>query len=134
METRRWINHSLPQTLMVATFLLYFRGAFTLLLFSDEGWFQAALGGGTGGTLNLIRLIVGVGSIGAGYLIANEQRKGWILGIAMAAAPLLARLIGSMRFRVSPLETDFIGLIFDVALFVCLVHPMSREHQRVWFK
>lgn len=134
METKRWINQSLPQTLSLATILLYLHGAFALLIFSDIGWYSAALGGASTGTLYLFRLIIGVGSIAAGYLIANEKKQGWVLGVAMAAAPLVARLLGSIRLGVSPLAVDFISLIFDVALFVLLMHPMSREHQRIWFR
>ncbi|HUS62309.1 MAG TPA: hypothetical protein VMY34_08935 [Acidimicrobiales bacterium] len=134
METRRWINQSLPQTLSLATILLYLHGAFALLIFNDEVWYALALGTASPSLLNLVRLAVGGGSIAAGYLIANEKRNGWHLGIVMAALPLAARLLGSIRIQVSPIGTDFIGLIFDIALFVLIVHPMSREHQRVWFR
>ena len=34
----------------------------------------------------------------------------------------------------SPLEYNPIGLLFEIALVVLLLHPQSREHERIWFK
>ena len=37
----------------------------------------------------------------------------------------------------SDVITDFgvlISFVFDVALVLLLVHPMSRDYQRIWFK
>ena len=130
METRRWMNQSQPQTLVIAVFLLYARAFFTLLFGLDP----AVLIAFAGSSDLLLRLFVVAGGVGSGYGIANERKWGYYLGIAVAALPLLARLYVSVRLQISPLSFDLIGLLFDGALFALLVHTQSREYQRIWFK
>jgi hypothetical protein len=31
-------------------------------------------------------------------------------------------------------STDLITLMFEIALLALLLHPQSREYQRIWFK
>jgi hypothetical protein len=117
METRRWINPSQPQTLQIAVFLLYAQ-AVLLLLF---GAFLSPLG------LALI-----AGGIGAGYGIANEQKWGYFLALAVAASPFVFRLIfGGIG---DLFGTDVISLMFEIALVALLLHRQSREYERIWFK
>jgi hypothetical protein len=63
--------------------------------------------------------------------------------LVAAALPLVARaLLGFGIFLgdidlgsgVSPLDYDVIGLIFEVALLALLVHPRSREYQKIWLE
>ena len=135
MEIRRWTNQSLPDLMQIAVFLLYFRGAITLLFGLDlqmEAVFPAP-----GTTRIVLSLALAAAAVG----IANERKWGYFAGVVVAAVPLVARLLLglgiSFRFdvpSVSPLDYDVIGLLFEVALFALLVHPRSREHQRIWFK
>jgi hypothetical protein len=124
---RRWVNPSQPDLLQIATFLGYFRGAFTLLFGLDQQFFIFPAEG-------LLRLA---------YLMNNGRRLGWQLLIVGAALPLLARVLvgfgirldGGLDFSgVSPLEYDVIGLIFEVALIALLLHPRSREYQKIWLE
>jgi len=66
----------------------------------------------------------------AGFAIANDKRWGWRLGVGGAAMAVLVRLwwygLGQ------PMSLAF-ALLFPVVLLVLLVHPQSREHQRIWF-
>ena len=115
METRRWVNQSQPQTLFIATFLLYVNAAVLALfggLFSLRGLALIALGAG------------------GAYGIANERKLGYAAGIAAAAAPFVLGLL----FLGNPLAGDPISIMFDIALVALLLHPMSREYQRIWFK
>ncbi len=117
METRRWINHSLPQTLGNAVLLLYISAAFDALL---NGYIASVLG-----------IAIVAGRVAAGYGIANEQKWGYNLGIAMAVIPFVLRfLVGGLG---GVLATDILGLMFEILLVALLVHPQSREHQRIWF-
>jgi hypothetical protein len=116
MPSNRWIDTTQPQTLLIATFLLYLNAAFSLL---------------AGGFTNPIILATIVGGIGAGFGIANEKKWGYGLGIAMAFLPFVLRVI----FYGNPLAaTSLISLMFEVALIALLLHPQSREYQRIWFK
>ncbi|MCC5951121.1 MAG: hypothetical protein JJU45_03395 [Acidimicrobiia bacterium] len=120
METRRWINQSLPQTLYIASILLYLRAGFLVLF----GAFISPLG------LALI-----IGSVAGGYGLANEKRWGYIVALVVAAFGLVPFALAVVAEGIGVLFelTVIINLIFPVALFVALVHPMSREYQRIWF-
>ena len=137
METRRWINQSQPQTMQIAVFLLYAQAVLTLL-FNNMLLYSHAVASLFAGSydviLNLVRLFLVAGGVGAGYLIANERKSGYALGLAVAALPLATLLYLIVRYQVSPFSYDLIGLMFDVALFALLVHPQSRSYERIWFK
>jgi hypothetical protein len=139
VERRLW-NPSLPQTLLIAVFLLY-ANAVTALIFRSgkEGLFALMLYGITssydvsttfGNILSVAQLAL---CVAAGVLISSERKIGWKLGVVAAAAPLVARAVclatGTLGFG----SLITIDLLFDAALFALLLHPQSREHQRIWF-
>ncbi len=101
---------SQPQTLQIAVFLLYINAVFLLL------------GGG---------IVFAVAMAAAGFGIANEQKWGYGLGIVAAILPLALLLAFGLD---AVFDADIIGLMFDIALVALLLHPQSREYQRIWFK
>ena len=116
METRRWINHSLPQSLGNAVLLLYISAAFDAL----AGYLFSVFG-----------IVIVVGKVAAGFGIANEQKWGYKLGLVMAFLPFILRfLIGGVD---AVLGTGIISLLFEILLVALLLHEQSREHQRIWF-
>jgi hypothetical protein len=120
MSAKRWLDRSQPQTLYMAVVLLYLNSAFF-----------AISGGLSGGiTDSLIGVAVVAGGVGAGYGIANEKKWGYAFGIVMAVLPFAVRL----AFLGNPLGTDLLTLMFEIALLALLLHPQSREYQRIWFK
>ncbi len=114
---RRFVNPAQPQTLQIAVFLLYINAAFTVLF---------------GGFLSTIGLAFIIGGVAAGFGIANERRWGYGLGLAMAFFPFVLRL--SFGGLGAVLGTDLINLAFEIALVALLLHPQSRDYQRIWFK
>ncbi len=118
VETRRWINSHQPQTLQIAVFLFYINAAFAVLF--------ALIGRGVGP----LTLVTVVGGLAAGNGIANENKWGYNIGLVVAFLPLV------YRFAVtgSPLSSDVISLMFEIALIALLLHPQSREYQKIWFK
>jgi hypothetical protein len=132
METRRWINQSQPQTLQIAVFLLYIRSAFALLFGLDAS--TQALANSSHTMFLFLRAFVIAGGVAGAYLIANEKKWGYYLGIAVAGVALLGRLYVGIRYHISPLDYDIIGFAFDVALVALLVHTQTREYTRIWFK
>jgi hypothetical protein len=122
METRRWFNPSQPQTLQIAVWLLYFNAVGGLLL----GSIYLTLG-------PLIGLASLVGCGAAAFGIANEQRWGYLLGVAMAILQvlLIVAVVGVMGLFKG---VALISFLFAVALVALLLHPMSRDYQRIWFK
>ena len=117
MQTRRWVNPTQPQTLQIAVFLLYA---------------DAVIGALLGGLFSPVTLVILVGSAAAGYGIANEFKWGYLLGVGIAALGLLPFVL-ALAAGGNPLR-DPIGLMFAVAKLALLVHPQSREYQRIWFK
>jgi hypothetical protein len=125
METRRWTNPSQPQTLYLAVILLYINAALGLI--------GALFGFGLG----LLGLLLIVGAVSAGLGIANEKRWGYVLGVALASLSLFLAVVLPLIIEGPLLVFDpffLISAVFPVALFALLVHPMSREYQRIWFK
>jgi hypothetical protein len=112
MDTRRWTNPHQPQTMQIAVFLLYINAFFQVIF---------------GGLFGPIGLAIGVGGVAAGFGMANEQKWGYVLGLAVAALPLVLRIVSG-----DPLY-NFAGLILEVALVALLLHPQSRDYQRIWF-
>jgi hypothetical protein len=113
MPSNRWLDRTQPQTLYIAVILLYINAVFQLL----SGF-------------SLIGLAIVAAQVAAGWGIANEKKWGYFLGILMAFLPFILRLV----FLSNPLATNIITLMFEVALIALLLHPQSREYQRIWFK
>jgi hypothetical protein len=114
VNERRFLNQYQPQTLVMGTLLCYVQGFFAL--FTGSVWgLLVALGLGLGG-----------------YGIANEKK--WGYGLATATAILVVLFVLAIAgFDV--LEFPLIlGFMFDVALVALLVHPQSRDYQRIWFR
>jgi uncharacterized membrane protein (DUF2068 family) len=113
MPSNRWLDRTQPQTLYIAVILLYINAVFGLIA-----------------GFSLIGLGIAAGQIGAGWGIANEKKWGYFLGLIMAFLPFIIRLL----FLHNPFATTFINLMFEVAMVALLLHPQSREYQRIWFK
>lgn len=119
MQTRRWTNASQPQTLQIAVFLLYISAAFDVLF---------------GGLGNPVVLALAAASVAAGYGIANERKWGYLLGVVVTGLPVCFMVFFVVFSRVT-LDLNFIlQAMFPVAMFALLVHPQSRDYQRIWFQ
>lgn len=125
MSERRWFNPNVPQTLYVAQFLLYFN-AFWMVI--------SILFGGALGLLGIIALAAYV--YGA-YGIANEKKVGYQVAVVASFIPLGLRLLA---FLASDASLGFVlfgrgilDVIFQYALIALLLHPMSRDYQKIWF-
>jgi hypothetical protein len=114
-EQMKFLNQGQPQTLWGATLLLYVNAAFGLLrVFSPIG------------LLFVVALAAG------GFGIANEKKWGFALGVAGAVLQL-ALFVLVLRGEV--FEFPYIlTLMFDGLLVALLLHPESRDYQRIWFK
>jgi hypothetical protein len=122
LESRRWFNPSQPQTLQIAVWLLYFNAVGGLIFGSVYITLGVFLG-----------LIALVGCGAAAFGIANEQRWGYLLGVAMALLQvlLIVAVVGLLGLFKG---VALISFLFAVALVALLLHPMSRDYQRIWFK
>jgi len=126
----RWWNPGLPQTLQIGVILSYVTGVFGLI----------GLGGGIGFLLVYLgiggfpALVLGIGAligcIAAGLGMSSERKWGWTLAVVLAALVTASSLVVLFLGQFGAI----LGLIFDVAWVVALVHPMSREYQRIYFR
>lgn len=114
MNERRFLNQYQPQTLVMGTLLCYVNAFFLLLGLSGIG------------------LLLLAGLAGGGYGIANEKKWGYGLAVAAAVSQVgLLLLFGGSQVLEFPLILTF---LFDAALVALLLHPQSRDYQRIWFK
>jgi hypothetical protein len=75
-------------------------------------------------------LILVLGQAGGAYGTANERKWGYSLAVVMAILPLVFILTaGGVVFG-----GTLLGIMLQVALVALLLHPQSREYQRIWFK
>jgi hypothetical protein len=114
----RWVNPHQPQTLYMAVILCYVQAVFTLLSFSYLG------------PLGLF-ILVGLGA--GGFGIANEKKWGYALAVAAAVLQVALFVAVGGLSAIGNVQV-LINFAFDVLLVVLLLHPMSRDYQRIWFK
>ena len=115
----KWVNQFQPQTLYMATILCYVDAVFGLLF----GFVATSV---LAGLITIAALAAG------GFGIANEKKWGYAVAVGGAILQVV------MLFAVFGTEVltslVIINLLFDGALVALLLHPMSREYQRIWFK
>ena len=105
---QRFFDPSQPQTLQIATVLLYIDAFFTLL----------------------VSLPFAVVFAASGYGMANGKKWGYILALVVAVLRLVLLLAGK---TMTEALNDPIGLMFGIALVALLLHPQSREYQKIWY-
>lgn len=113
---KRWFPAHQPQTLQIACALLYWNAFLSLL----SGLFA--------GGLDRLFLLLLVLEVGGAYGIANERKWGYGTAVLAAVVPLALLVLSGFAFGA------IFQLLFDVALVVLLVHPMSRSYVRLWFR
>ena len=115
MNENRFLNSHQPQTLYSAVILGYIQAVFNVLSLY--------------GPLILLAIALAAGSYG----IANEKKWGYNLAVAAAVGQvlLLFAIWGGAVFTSVGLLLNF---LFDAALVALLLHPMSRDYQRIWFR
>jgi len=140
---RKWFDRMQPQTLQIASMLLYLNGFFALISVIDKTdylgylrtryWFGALLA----------LTVVSFHAFG-GLLMANDRKLGYKFGVAAAFSPFVLRywafsdlsnMLGgeiSLYRKISGGSTT--SLIFEIALCTLMLHPQSRSHQRIWYR
>jgi hypothetical protein len=138
LDPRKWFDRMQPQTMQIATWLLYLNGFFALIGFMDQSDRIGFARVDKGALGSLIGLVVVASFIAGGYLMANDRKIGYRLALVAAFSPFALRVWLLWSNSVwSPIDkitgNDTIGFIFEAALCALLLHPQSREHQRLWY-
>ena len=138
LDPRKWFDRMQPQTMQIATWLLYLNGFFALIGFMDKSDWIGFARVDKGALGSLIGLVVVASFIGGGYLMANDRRIGYRLALVAAFSPFILRIWILWSYpgwgAIDKITgNDTIGFIFEAALCALLLHPQSREHQRLWY-
>ncbi len=117
---QRWTNPSQPQTLQIAVLLFYADAALNVLF---------------GAVFNPIVFAITVGSVFGGLGIANERKWGYQLALAISVLGLLPVAWFAVTDGITELLDlrVMLALVFPIARLALLVHPQSRDYQRIWF-
>jgi hypothetical protein len=124
MARTKWLDRTQPQTLYMATILMYFNAALSLLFGVTS--FNVRIFG-VAHLLPIVGLLVIVGQVVGAWGIANEKNWGYIVGVT-AAVLLVAETLSWHSSQ------TIINLIFEIAVVALLLHPQSREYRRIWFR
>jgi len=142
IDQRRCFDRMQPQTLQIATMLAYLECFFSAVAILDGGGYLGFLA-----NHSVWWFVVAVASTAAlavgGLLMANGRRLGWRILVVAAFSPFVLRIATMLilgAWSASPLDWiiarpaggSFLTIIFDGALVALLLHPQSRDHQRIW--
>lgn len=115
MRRFKWINTSLPQTLLIATYLMYLEAVFAILF---------------GSVRSLVFLVVTAGFIIGALGVSNERRRGYYAAVVTA--------VFNVAITVWLLLTSGFGVIFALAIAIAilalLLNRQSSSYQRIWFR
>jgi hypothetical protein len=137
LDNRKWIDRMQPQTIAIATWLLYSDGVFALVGFIDKGD-EYGLLRTIGGPQALFAVAAILAFPLGGFLMANGKLLGWYVAIAASFTPLVSRLFialeydASLRFILTGGRT--LSFLFEVALIALLLHKMSRSYAHTWLR
>jgi hypothetical protein len=138
LDPRKWFERMQPQTMQIATWLLYLNGFFALIGFMDKSDWTGIARIEKGALGSLVGLAAVASFIAGGYLMANDRRIGYRLALVAAFSPFILRIWILWSYpgwgAIDKITgNDTIGFIFEAALCALLLHPQSREHQRLWY-
>lgn len=137
LDPKKWFDRMHPQTLAIATWLLYIDGVFTLLSYFDGTGFNFFFSRfSLGGLLSLTACVAfGLG----GFLMANGKRLGWYVALGAAVSPFLLRFYLSLSQPDLNISISWIldggslvNFVFEAALVALLVHNMTRSYVHRW--
>ena len=115
MRRFKWINTSLPQTLLIATYLMYLEAVFSILF---------------GRITSLVFLIIAAGFIVGALGVSNERRWGYYVAVATSVL--------NVAITVWVLLVSGFGFIFALAIAIAilalLLNRQSSSYQRIWFR
>ncbi|CAB4598539.1 unannotated protein [freshwater metagenome] len=143
LDSRKWFDRMQPQTLSIATWLLYFDGVFAVIGFLERSG-EVGIMRGLGGLYLLMAFVFMVAYIVGPFLMANGKRLGWYVAVAASFGPFVLRLLINLKFnsamgadwslRYILTSNDTIGFMFEAALCALLLHTMSRKYIAVWLR
>jgi hypothetical protein len=142
LDSRKWFDRMQPQTLSIATWLLYFDGVFALVGFLDRSG-EWGIMRSLGGLYLFVGFVALVAYVAGPFLMANGKRLGWYVSVAASISPFILRFLINMKFnsvgtswslRYILTNDDTIGFMFEAALCALLLHTMTRKYISIWLR
>ncbi len=122
MRSLKLINNTHPQTLLIATILLYVNALMSIV--------NVALYSGYSPLLSFVGIAL---PIAGAYGIANDKKWGYYVGVVAAAVPVLLIVLLVVEFGTQVITGDFLQVILSFIPFILLLHPQSRTYVNTWF-
>jgi hypothetical protein len=139
LDARKWFDRMQPQTVSIATILLYIDGVFALLDFVDRNDVNGYLRAHGG-----LHAIITFGFILCfplgGFLMANGKLLGWYVSLLAAFSPFILRAIYKLSladfwgWRDVIVGSSYVNLMFEIALCALLLHSMSQDYVKRWLR
>lgn len=142
LDFRKWFDRMQPQTVAIATWLLYLDGVFNFLHYLDQNEIYG-LWRWRGGPMSLVALLSIAAFPAGGFLIANGKKIGWIFALAAGLSPFVLRIMWkllesdiSSQFGIQDviIGSSYVNFMFEVALPALLLHPMTRNYVKNWLR
>lgn len=122
MRSVKLLNQSHPQTLMIATVLLYMTA---VLQFVNFILYR---------NISPFTLLFGVVLPGLGaWATAGNKRWGYYMALVAAGIPVLLLIYYVAVIGLGFIMSSVLQVIFTIALFALLIHPQSRTYVKEWF-
>ena len=119
----KFLDQTQPQTLVIAVLISYIDAAIGAI-----GFFLGPIS-----VFSLIALGIACLAAACGIGIANEKRVAYFGAIAMAVLYLAWTLFLVFVVGVGLLN-GLLALMFAIAFLILLIHPMSRDYAKIWFR
>jgi predicted ferric reductase len=139
LDFRKWFDRMQPQTVAIATWLLYIDGVFNFLHYLDKNEVYGAWRW-NGGPMSLVALLAALAFPIGGFLIANGKKFGWYIALVAAFSPFFLRIMwrllenDMMTVKDIVIGSTFVNFMFEAALPALLLHPMSRSYVKTWLR
>lgn len=138
LDARKWFDRMQPQTVSIATILLYINGVFAFLSFLGTRDFEGYMRMHGG-----LHALITIGFILCfplgGYLMANGKLLGWYISLLAAFSPFILRAIFEFTIadfvelkQILVMNSDYVSLMFEIALCALLLHPQSQDFVKRW--
>ena len=72
--------------------------------------------------------IVLVADVAGALGVSNERKWGYAIALLAAILPFILIITSNVA------AGGILNILFEVALVALLLHPMSREYYRIWFR
>lgn len=139
LDRKKWFDRMQPQTLAIATWLLYLDGVFATLRYLDNQGLEGLVRTTAFG--KLLAFVACVAYLAGGFLMANGKKFGWYVALAASFSPFILRAYVKVQWSELPIAFSWVlkgqslvNFAFEAALCALLLHEMTRTYVNRWLR